>query len=284
MEQNNFNSWFAGLTDGEGSFIINRSIRKPHGAYKNTHVIFSTRFNMSLRDDDKATLELIKNTLGIGSIIHIPKEKYRYEHSFDNSRNQSMFRNKNMDDCLFLVRLFNTYPLRSKKAKDFHTWTEAVIEKSKDRFHQDKLMLNYLYEKLKYERKYHNGSFCSINDYVPDLPMDLLICKKTSHPKHKICPTCRKNVIQYCSKQCRSCQSKELKHTPDTKIKIGIASKIASKTREERIMQEVLESHSIAELCMMGIVQLKDLPGFGDKRALSLFNHLHRKPRMECLG
>jgi len=51
-----------------------------------------------------------------------------------------------------------------------------------------------------------------------------------------------------------------------------------------KLGQEVLESYSIAELCMMGIVQLKDLPGFGDKRALSLFNHLHRKPRMESLG
>jgi len=48
-----------------------------------------------------------------------------------------------------------------------------------------------------------------------------------------------------------------------------------------KLGQEVLESYSIAELCMMGIVQLKELPNFGDKRALSLFNHLHRKPRME---
>ncbi len=46
-----------------------------------------------------------------------------------------------------------------------------------------------------------------------------------------------------------------------------------------KIGQEALESHSIAELCMMGIVQLKELPNFGDKRALSLFNHLHRNGR-----
>ena len=51
-----------------------------------------------------------------------------------------------------------------------------------------------------------------------------------------------------------------------------------------KLGQEALENHSIAELCMMGIVQLKALPGFGAKRALSLFNHLHRKPRMESLG
>ena len=51
-----------------------------------------------------------------------------------------------------------------------------------------------------------------------------------------------------------------------------------------KIGQEVLENHSIAELCMMGTRQLEELPGFGAKRALSLFNHLHKKPRMESLG
>jgi len=51
-----------------------------------------------------------------------------------------------------------------------------------------------------------------------------------------------------------------------------------------KIGQEVLETRSIAELCMMGMRQLEELPGFGAKRALSLFNHLHKKPRMESLG
>jgi len=51
-----------------------------------------------------------------------------------------------------------------------------------------------------------------------------------------------------------------------------------------KVGQEALESHSIAELCMMGTRQLEELPKFGKKRALSLFNHLHRKPRMESLG
>jgi ERCC4-type nuclease len=48
-----------------------------------------------------------------------------------------------------------------------------------------------------------------------------------------------------------------------------------------KIGQEALENHSIAGLCMMGTRQLEELPGFGKKRALSLFNHLHRKPREE---
>jgi ERCC4-type nuclease len=42
--------------------------------------------------------------------------------------------------------------------------------------------------------------------------------------------------------------------------------------------QDALSNHSIAELCMMGTRQLEELPGIGTKRALNLFNHLHRKP------
>ena len=64
--------WFAGFTDSEGNFIITQ---------RNTlnSIYFGFRFRIRLHIDDKATLDFIQKTLGVGTVY---KEK---------------------DECIFIV-------------------------------------------------------------------------------------------------------------------------------------------------------------------------------------
>jgi len=172
-----FLNWFAGFVDGEGSFQIKRSIRQIKPPYKSITVALGIDFNISLRADDKPVLDFIRDNLGFGRVIYIPKTKYRYNGSFPNSKDQYMFRTARMDDCASLVKIFDAYPLHSKKARDFTTWKEAVqvVVNSKGRKSKDRLYLNYLYEKLVHERKYGNNNFpVYSNNYIPNIPKELI--------------------------------------------------------------------------------------------------------------
>jgi len=182
-----FLNWFAGFVDGEGSFLIKRSIRQIKPPYKSVTVALGIDFNISLREDDKSTLEFIKNQLGFGKVIYIPKSKHRYNSSFSRSKDQYMFRTAKIDDCMHLVQIFDAYPLHSKKARDFTTWKQAVkiVADSKGYKTKDRLYLNYLYEKLVYERKYGNNHFPAYSDsYIPNIPREL-IERDRRYDKHK---------------------------------------------------------------------------------------------------
>ena len=58
--------WFVGLTDGEGCFEIHKNARS------NPCTHFQCRFQINLRDDDKAILNEIRDTLDIGKIHDSP--------------------------------------------------------------------------------------------------------------------------------------------------------------------------------------------------------------------
>ena len=108
-----FGHWFAGFTDGEGCFEINKgqSIRH-HFPY------YSCRFAIALRSDDEAILREIQQQLGIGRI---------YDKIIGgNSKKQVRFTVHAKSDCLILCELFRKFPLRAKKSRDFDTWSEAV--------------------------------------------------------------------------------------------------------------------------------------------------------------
>jgi len=108
-----FGNWLAGLTDGEGSFLISRHPRCRS---------ISCRFQLLLRVDDKPLVEEIKQRLGnIGSII-LRKDK-RENHS-PGARLQ-------VDSCAdvvhVLIPLFDRYRLRSKKRRDYELWKQAAL-------------------------------------------------------------------------------------------------------------------------------------------------------------
>lgn len=117
-----FGNWFAGFVDGEGSFLM--PIYK-----KKSGTRYGTRFHLGLRIDDMPIIEEIISTLGFGTSL-------RQRPSFDKRHNkfgnpQAFFAVDNIDDCSALISLFQKYPLRAKKAKDFEVWTKAVLEKAK---------------------------------------------------------------------------------------------------------------------------------------------------------
>lgn len=103
-----FGHWLAGFTDGEGSFDINRN---PHGSY-------ACRFAISLRIDDLPILQEIQRATAIGKIVFVEK--------YGTSAAQARWIVNNKTDCVALVEVFDCYPLRAKKARDFAIWREAV--------------------------------------------------------------------------------------------------------------------------------------------------------------
>lgn len=136
--------WFVGFVDGEGCFLICKY------NYDNPRANYRCRFTIGLRDDDRAILEEIRETLGLGTI-------YDYPANISDGRNtqpSTAFYVCAIKDCAALVTLFETYPLRAKKRQDFDVWKLAVAEQSKPVDERDPLMLDYYFHKIREVRKY----------------------------------------------------------------------------------------------------------------------------------
>lgn len=97
--------WLAGFVDGEGCFFIARS-----GACS---------FHIKLRADDRELLERIRATIGHGRVVEKPRTSAT-------RHPQLHYVVSNKAGCLAIVDLFADFPLRSKKRRDFATWSAAV--------------------------------------------------------------------------------------------------------------------------------------------------------------
>lgn len=137
-------SWFAGFTDGEGCFSIRKAKRN------NPCTSYVCRFRINLRDDDRAILEEIRKTLGIGIIYDVPV----YPNRTANARPATALEVHAIDECAELVKVFERYPLRAKKRHDFAIWKLAVAELQKPVDCRDPLMLDYYFCKIKEVRQY----------------------------------------------------------------------------------------------------------------------------------
>jgi hypothetical protein len=102
--------WLAGLIDGEGCFRVHCEKR---GTY------YACHFTLKLRDDDTPILERIVTDTGIG---HLKVDANRS----GNSKPCMVWVVQSRAECLKLVTLLDEYPLRSKKARDYAIWREAV--------------------------------------------------------------------------------------------------------------------------------------------------------------
>ena len=108
-EFDRFGYWLAGFADGEGCFIM----RKTSGR------CYTFSFIITLRDDDADILEECAARTGLG--------KVSYCKGRGTSRDQARWIVANKVDCFLLVGLFDTYPLRAKKKRDYAIWREAVM-------------------------------------------------------------------------------------------------------------------------------------------------------------
>ena len=111
-----FGNWFAGFTDGEGCFVIDRTT----GGRKSDSFCYGCRFRISLREDDRGILEKIQEELGgIGFISkRAPTKK--------NQNPWVAYVIHKKSDCQVVQATFQVYPLRAKKARDFEIWSEAL--------------------------------------------------------------------------------------------------------------------------------------------------------------
>lgn len=102
-------SWFSGLVDGEGCFIIHRVGARYHSA----------RFLINMRADYKPMLDEIRSTLGFGTIYRRARRVIGHPtHVFQVARSK---------DMLAIVRLLDQFPLRSRKRRDYEVWRTFVL-------------------------------------------------------------------------------------------------------------------------------------------------------------
>lgn len=101
-------SWFTGLVDGEGCFYIGND---------------GCQFLINMRADDDELLKMIRDVLGFGRIHYVRDTSTAYAIR----RPACRFEVSRKQDCIQITHIFDRFPLRSRKARDFEVWREAVI-------------------------------------------------------------------------------------------------------------------------------------------------------------
>lgn len=146
-----FGHWFAGFVDGEGCFFVRRNVVRYKG---DSYVTYGCSLSIAVRDDDLEVLEWIRERLGIGTISR------RHQGPTQGSRGNpsACFYVSAKAEVLQLVELFDRYPLRSKKRRDFEVWRRAVLEWHRERGAKtrgrDWSHMAELHEELKAVRRY----------------------------------------------------------------------------------------------------------------------------------
>lgn len=116
-----FGYWLAGLIDGEGCFGIYASNRnKGHDDYRLT-------FSLTLRDDDEPMLQEIHRRLEFGGFTRERRQRAASRAWQWKSNPTVTWGVWNRAGHLALVEVLDRYPLRSKKARDYAIWREALL-------------------------------------------------------------------------------------------------------------------------------------------------------------
>ncbi len=138
LEREAWGYHLAGLTDGEGCFCIWKSSRPRRVD------TWTIAFVIHMRRDDLPLLEDFQAKTGLGR-IHIGRRR-----TVGGDHPSVRWVVSRKADCLKLIALFETYPLRSKKAKDFAVWAEAVRARSRGDFSRVAELADVLREGRRY--------------------------------------------------------------------------------------------------------------------------------------
>lgn len=148
-----FGHWFAGFCDGEACFYIGRE--------------GGCQFFLNMRADDAGIIETIHARLGFGR-IHYTKDATT---DYAIRRPMCRYEVSRKRDSLKIVGIFDRFPLRSRKARDYAIWREAVIAHNSG-CGLDELV--YYRRDLAEARKYRGPDYVSPRPPRPSVQASLL--------------------------------------------------------------------------------------------------------------
>ena len=117
MNDRDWHIWLSGLIDGEGCFVLSKGRTK-------AHLIPTAQFKLGMRQDDRPILEEISTRLSLGSVYQ--RSSNTGPNSPKNGKPTAEWIVFAKSDIVKLVALLRRFPLRTRKARDFETWAEAV--------------------------------------------------------------------------------------------------------------------------------------------------------------
>lgn len=158
IDRTAFGHWLSGFVDGEGCFslVLNHQ-KRPRGR---EYFVPQGIFAIGLRADDGATLRSIQSYWGCGAIGLYGRGNAEKP----NWMPQYIYRISTVRDLHGIVLPhFENYPLRSKKARDFRTWSEAVqllfsvSQRPMERNHKGNVKAKWSADELQRYRALHDA-------------------------------------------------------------------------------------------------------------------------------
>lgn len=153
-----FGYWFAGFVDGDGSFNITLTA--------------GCTLKIALRNDDRAILHQIRDTLGVGGIGDQSMESHRRK-GMRNAHDMVCWTVSHRGSHMHvIVPLLEEFPLRTRKRHDFALWSQAVRivhahaygarnQRATQRWHGEMLELKH---KMEMGRKQRHSADRKIDD------------------------------------------------------------------------------------------------------------------------
>lgn len=114
----------AALADGEGCFSITGQLRASRGRgiiSRQRAPNYQCSFIVQMRADDRAFVEKMAAEIGLGTV-----RLYNAEHPTRRNKPVVRWVIWRRDECRALTRIFDAYPLWSKKRRDYEIWRSAV--------------------------------------------------------------------------------------------------------------------------------------------------------------
>lgn len=129
-------SFLAGFLEGEASFGIVRQTGRTN---------FKCLMSLGARDDDKALIEELAASTGLGTVTAKPAQA--------GARSQVAWRIIAKADCARLVEILDQYPLRGRKSLDYAIWRGGVCwwvgdDPTRTYPNRDKTPIAYLKQRL----------------------------------------------------------------------------------------------------------------------------------------
>jgi len=113
-----FCSWFSGFFDGEGSIVV--FTRPCSGRAQYSELRLGVR--IQIRDDDASTIEYLWDKVGCGTISR--------QNRIGSTMPSIAWRCEKVQDLMeIIVPIFDAYPLRTKKGKEFALFRPLVVQR-----------------------------------------------------------------------------------------------------------------------------------------------------------